>query len=351
MRMTRRIFALLAILACALWVANTSLFSRFPESDGPRLIAHRGVHQTFDRTGLTNDTCTAQRIFAPEHGYLENTIPSMRAAFEAGAEVVELDVHLTPDGRFAVFHDWTLDCRTEAEGVTGETSFERLRVLDVGYGYTADGGLTFPFRGQGVGLMPELEEVFAALPAGRFLVNFKSRREEEGRELARRLNGEPAWRAATFGVYGGDPPTEAAIAAVPDLKGYTRQSVMGCLTGYLLTGWFGRAPEACRDTLVPVPVNYARFLWGWPERFHARMRAAGSDVIITGVFTRGDGGVGGIDSAEDWGAIPAGFPGFVWTNRIEKAGAFARESGYCDADGGARVCALAANPLASAPLR
>ena len=37
----------------------------------------------------------------------------MRAAFDSGADVVELDVHLTPDGKFAVFHDWTLDCRTD----------------------------------------------------------------------------------------------------------------------------------------------------------------------------------------------------------------------------------------------
>lgn len=349
--MLRRIFGGFAIFAVALWLANTSLFSRFPASDGPRLIAHRGVHQIFDRTGLTNDTCTAERIFPPEHRYLENTIASMRAAFAAGAEVVELDVHLTPDGHFAVFHDWTLDCRTEAAGVTEETPFETLRVLDIGYGYTADGGKTFPFRGTGAGLMPDLGDVYSALPSGRFLVNFKSRREEEGRELARRLNADPAWRAATFGVYGGDPPTEAAIAGVPDLMGYTRQSAMGCLTGYLLTGWFGHVPETCRDTLVPVPVNYAWLLWGWPERFYGRMRAAGSDVIIAGAYARGDSGTSGIDSPEDWRSIPSGFPGLIWTNRIEKAAAFARESGYCDANAGAKVCALPTDPLASSPLR
>ena len=37
----------------------------------------------------------------------------MRAAFAAGADIVELDIHPTTDGQFAVFHDWTLDCRTE----------------------------------------------------------------------------------------------------------------------------------------------------------------------------------------------------------------------------------------------
>jgi glycerophosphoryl diester phosphodiesterase len=41
------------------------------------LIAHRGVHQTFHSEGLTNETCTAERIDAPRHAYLENT-PCLR---------------------------------------------------------------------------------------------------------------------------------------------------------------------------------------------------------------------------------------------------------------------------------
>ncbi|SCM79097.1 hypothetical protein KL86SPO_20397 [uncultured Sporomusa sp.] len=36
--------------------------------------------------------------FEHEHPYLENTIASMEAAFQAGADIVELDVHITKDG-------------------------------------------------------------------------------------------------------------------------------------------------------------------------------------------------------------------------------------------------------------
>ena len=32
--------------------------------------------------------------------------------------MIEIDVHPTTDGQFAVFHDWTLDCRTNGAGVT-----------------------------------------------------------------------------------------------------------------------------------------------------------------------------------------------------------------------------------------
>jgi hypothetical protein len=41
-----------AVAALALWAANTSLLSRFPEDKPLRLIAHRGQHQLFGRTGL-----------------------------------------------------------------------------------------------------------------------------------------------------------------------------------------------------------------------------------------------------------------------------------------------------------
>jgi glycerophosphoryl diester phosphodiesterase len=45
------------------------------------------------------------------------------------------------------------------------------RAIDIGHGYTADGGATFPFRGKGVGLMPSLSEMLAAFPGRAFLIN------------------------------------------------------------------------------------------------------------------------------------------------------------------------------------
>jgi glycerophosphoryl diester phosphodiesterase len=64
------------------------------------------------------------------------------------------NVHPTTDGQFAVFHDWTLDCRTDGHGITREHSIADLKKLDIGYGYTTDGGRRYPFRGSGVGMMP-----------------------------------------------------------------------------------------------------------------------------------------------------------------------------------------------------
>lgn len=299
---------------------NASWFER-PHGDGNiRLISHRGVHQTFPKDGIGNDTCTADRIYPPTHDFIENTLPSMEAAFAASADVVELDVHLTPDGHFAVMHDWTVDCRTEGEGVTEQLEMSYLKTLDVGHGYTADGGKTWPLRGKGVGMMPTLPEVLARFPDRRFLINFKSNRAEEGEALAQLLAQHPEWRNAIWGSYGGAAPTLKSLELIAGLKGYTNRSVVSCAIAYETTGWTGIVPEACRNTVVYVPSNYAWMVWGWPHKFTRRMEAAGSTVILLGPLKGGEIGTTGIDSLEDLEAVPKNFAGYVWTNRIELIG-------------------------------
>lgn len=308
-----------ALFAAAVWAWNSSLLAPVPDVGDIKLLSHRGVHQTFSSANLENDTCTARLISPPSHGFLENTTPSMRAAFDSGANVVELDIHLTPDGKFAVFHDWTLDCRTDGKGVTEETETARLKSLDIGYGYTADGGKTWPFRGKGIGMMPTLDEVLREFPDRKFLINFKSRRREEADALAALLDANPAWRSAIFGVYGGDVPTRRSLELIPGLRGYDKQSTVSCLARYLGYGWTGIVPDACRNTLVIVPANYAWMMWGWPHRFARRMRDAGSEIILLGPYG-GGGFSSGIDERDQLGLVPENFAGYVWTNRIETIG-------------------------------
>jgi glycerophosphoryl diester phosphodiesterase len=307
--------AAVLVVAAGLWFNNSSyLFGSSPAAQS-RVLAHRGVHQTFPTENLDNDSCTASLIGPPRHPFLENTIASMRAAFESGADVVELDVHLTPDGRFAVFHDWTLDCRTDGSGVTEQVAFPVLKTLDIGHGYTADGGKSFPFRGRGRGLMPDLTEVFEALPQGSFLVNYKSRRAEEGTALAALLAERPEFRDRIFGVFGGAEPTRAAIASVAGLRGYDRDSLKACIVRYVALGWSGYVPAACRGTILALPVNIATWMWGWPHRFVSRMHAAGTEVILLGAWS--GGASAGIDTDAELDLVPEKFGGLVWTNHTE----------------------------------
>jgi glycerophosphoryl diester phosphodiesterase len=298
-RRLRRILLGIGAVIGAVYLWNASWRVPPPEG-GVRLIAHRGVHQTFSREGLDDTTCTAERIHPPTHEHLENTIPSMRAAFAAGADIVEIDVHPTTDGRFAIFHDWTLDCRTEGSGETRAHSLAELKALDIGHGYTADGGASFPFRGDGVGLMPSLTEVLAAFPEGRFLINFKSNEAREGDMLADLLESQPDWRPLIWGAYGGDPPTLRAADRMDGLAVWSRRGMVDCLLQYLGLGWTGYVPDACRDTKVMLPLNLAPFAWGWPNLFLQRMHDAGSEVILLGPYEAGDPGTAGIERSSSW---------------------------------------------------
>ena len=48
--------------------------------------------------------------------YPENTMPSFRAALEAGLDMIEMDVHRTKDGQLIVMHDHTVDRTTDGTG-------------------------------------------------------------------------------------------------------------------------------------------------------------------------------------------------------------------------------------------
>lgn len=93
----------------------------------------------------------------------ENTLPAFAHAVALGADVLEMDVHATADGVVVLLHDDTLDRTTDGRGPVSARAFADLRTLDAGFRFTADGGATFPHRGQGIRI-PSLEEVLAALP-------------------------------------------------------------------------------------------------------------------------------------------------------------------------------------------
>ncbi len=308
----------------AIWITfvflnNSSLLTKKTFGQ-PTLLAHRGISQDFDRSDLKNDTCTATRMLPPTHAFLENTIASMQASFTAGANVVEFDVHPTTDGQFAVFHDWTLDCRTNGHGVTRQHSMAYLRTLDIGYGYTADGGRTFPFRGKAIGLMPSLNEVLSAFPKGRFLINIKSNDPNEGRLLAAALRKQPIETLDRFMVYGGDAPIASFHAEMPTVKAMSRSTLKQCFASYIVYGWSGIVPSACRNSIIFVPINIAPWLWGWPNRFLDRMTHAGSAVFAIGPYHGGAFSTG-IDTAAELRRLPEGYSGGVLTNEIQSVAA------------------------------
>jgi glycerophosphoryl diester phosphodiesterase len=133
-------------------VTVTSAVGRPPyiRHEGPLFFAHRGGS-----------------LLAPE-----NTLAAFDRGAHLGADALELDIQETRDGELVVIHDTTVDRTTDSTGPVATFTLDALRRLDAGYRFSPDGGVTFPFRGQGHGI-PTLREVFARYPGLRINIDLK----------------------------------------------------------------------------------------------------------------------------------------------------------------------------------
>ena len=99
---------------------------------------------------------------------------SFRQGLAAGAECVELDVHLSGGGVAVVIHDPTLDRTTDSSGSIAELPVDRIRQADAGARFTKDGS-TFPYRDRGL-RVPTFEEVLRDLGDVPLLIEVKAHR-------------------------------------------------------------------------------------------------------------------------------------------------------------------------------
>lgn len=94
----------------------------------------------------------------------ENTLRSFRAAVEAGAGGLELDVRLTRDGHPVVMHDPTVDRTTDGSGAVAGMTLADVRRLDAGGSGRPDERV------------PTLREVLAAFPDAQINIDIKDER-------------------------------------------------------------------------------------------------------------------------------------------------------------------------------
>lgn len=105
---------------------------------------------------------------------------AFRQAVEAGAEALEMDVHMTRDGEVVVMHDHTVDRTTDGSGPVSKMLLQEIKKLDAGFRFSLDDA-TYPYRGQGV-KVPTLAEVFREFP--QVAVNFEIKERQAGIEEA-----------------------------------------------------------------------------------------------------------------------------------------------------------------------
>ena len=60
----------------------------------------------------------------------ENTLPSYEEALAQGADVIELDIHMSRDRELVVIHDFTVDRTTDGKGYVKDLPLAELKRLD-----------------------------------------------------------------------------------------------------------------------------------------------------------------------------------------------------------------------------
>jgi len=95
--------------------------------------------------------------------YPENTVSAIRAAVEAGSDMVEIDVQLTKDNEIVVIHDKSVYRTTNGSGLVKDLTLAQIRELDAGSKFDPK------FAGERV---PTLEEALDAVH-GKAMLNIE----------------------------------------------------------------------------------------------------------------------------------------------------------------------------------
>ena len=99
----------------------------------------------------------------------------------------------------------------------------------------------------------------------------------------------------------------------------SRPTLKDCAYRYLAYGWLGIVPESCRNNFIAVPVDLTWAVWGWPNRFMARMDRA--NVVILLAPPEGDADKEPyISNMAQLDAVPPEFSGVIVTDYIETIG-------------------------------
>lgn len=109
----------------------------------------------------------------------ENTLPAFELAADMNAFGVELDVHLTKDGKLAVIHDGEISRVSDGSGKVSEMTLDELRA----YNFAAKfpGGERF-----GKVAIPTLDEVYELLAPRGLCVNVEIK--ANGRDFVRKVH-------------------------------------------------------------------------------------------------------------------------------------------------------------------
>ena len=141
---------LLAVLLLTLFMPDAPASNYYREIDRPLVIAHQGG----------------------DGSWPGDTMYAFENAVEIGADVLEMDAHITGDSQIVLMHDEKVDRTTDGTGLIELMTLAQLKQLDAAYKWSNDDGETFPFRGKGI-KVPTLDELLQKFPQMRYVIEIK----------------------------------------------------------------------------------------------------------------------------------------------------------------------------------
>ena len=129
----------------------------------------------------------------------------------------------------------------------------------------------------------------------------------------------PPTAAARSVVIGDDAAVEAINKAQRKAWAFSISGARACSSDYRLSGLWGSVPASCRNgTMLLTLDDLGYTLWGWPNRFMARMQGAGVRVIIAADVV--DGQIKGLSDVNQYGDIADTYNGYIWVDNIAELG-------------------------------
>jgi glycerophosphoryl diester phosphodiesterase len=251
------------------------------------------------------------RVIAHRGGkgeFPENTLFAFRSAVAMGVDAIEMDVHLSSDGKLVVIHDDSVFRTTSGEGPVAELSLADIQSFDAGYWWPSgrkedcEACLLipddeFPFRGRGI-RVPSLEEVLAEFPDIPKIIEMKPEDPAIVSALGNLLRSYDqeesaivaSFHSANLKAFRQEFPEFATSAGQSEVTWFYVMNLLGFGTSYPSRAEFfqvpinmGRLPVITRGFLESSGVNNVR-VQAWTINDRAEMEmllGIGVDGIIT----------------------------------------------------------------------
>ena len=130
----------------------------------------------------------------------ENTCAAFDLGLAAGADGLELDVHLSSDGVPVVHHDADLDRCCDAAGPIARRTAADLARVDAAYWFGEEDGFPWRGRGQGVPALADVLERYGRIP---IVIEMKVGSESAARAVVEAVRAAGALERACIGSFSG----------------------------------------------------------------------------------------------------------------------------------------------------